>query len=396
MKEMKLDIAMAKDIPWELTQGATPATTIHVKYQPYEALRQRFWRQYLARYDTDDTSAISQLELEIYLNSLGSTLTKSTIESFFTRYGKNPEEDELLLDKPIQCLETELRRPLSEKKRVDVNEESRSSGVSASITLILTVTDKLGEDLDPGGVLFANFYRFIPEWKLRNRSLQSTSFRTTNIEVRLSCQPDAFFTQPQPQPPSVAGTQLNWVPPVINGWVVPCALPFQLHLLSRTQGCVHYTLALHCLAFASPSALSHTLSQPQPMFSLPPSSDVSRSHPIICSCHLALGLASPATLSHGLTASLLCRICVPIKPPTHPNTCSCLALALASPATLSRTLSHSLTASPLRHCLAFASPSTISRSRPRLRPVATGSLPVVVMSRISPTATGTDHQPVQP
>ena len=147
MKEMKLDITMAKDIPWELTQSATPAITIRAKYQPYAALRQRFWRQYLTQYDTDDTGAISQLELRSMLDSLGSTLTKSTVESFYTHYGKNPEEDELSLDEAIQCLETELCRPLSEKKRVDVNEESRSA-VSASTTPILTVMDKLGKDLD--------------------------------------------------------------------------------------------------------------------------------------------------------------------------------------------------------------------------------------------------------
>ncbi len=148
MKEMKLDVTMAKDIPWELTQSATPSITIRAKYQPYAALRQKFWRQYLTQYDTDDTGAISQLELRSMLDSLGSTLTKSTIESFFIRYGKNPEEDELSLDEAIQCLETELCRPLSEKKRVDVNEESRSSGVSVSTTPILTVMDKLGKDLD--------------------------------------------------------------------------------------------------------------------------------------------------------------------------------------------------------------------------------------------------------
>ncbi len=50
----------------------------------------RFWRQYLKQYDTDDTSALSHIELTSMLDSLGSTLTRTTVSSFFTRYGKDP------------------------------------------------------------------------------------------------------------------------------------------------------------------------------------------------------------------------------------------------------------------------------------------------------------------
>ena len=143
MKEMKLELTMAKDITWELTQGVTPTITIRAKYQPYAAMRQRFWRQYLTQYDTDDTGAISQLELTSMLDSLGSTLTRSTIESFFVRYGKNSEEDELMMDEAIQCLETELCRPLSEKKRVDVSEEGQNPNTAP----VWSVVDKLGQEL---------------------------------------------------------------------------------------------------------------------------------------------------------------------------------------------------------------------------------------------------------
>ncbi|KIM43468.1 hypothetical protein M413DRAFT_25830 [Hebeloma cylindrosporum] len=65
------------------------------KYQPYDALRQWFWRQYLKQYDTNDTNALSNLELTSMLDSLGSTLlgstlAQSTMASFFTRDGKKP------------------------------------------------------------------------------------------------------------------------------------------------------------------------------------------------------------------------------------------------------------------------------------------------------------------
>jgi hypothetical protein len=42
------------------------------------------------------------------LDSLGSTLSRTTVNSFFTRHNKKPLEDELSMSEAIQCLETEL------------------------------------------------------------------------------------------------------------------------------------------------------------------------------------------------------------------------------------------------------------------------------------------------
>ena len=56
------------------------------------------------------------------LDSLGSTLSMETIDSFFTRWGKNPQTDELTFPETIRCLETEICRPNSEKKRIDPSE----------------------------------------------------------------------------------------------------------------------------------------------------------------------------------------------------------------------------------------------------------------------------------
>jgi phosphatidylserine decarboxylase len=52
------------------------------------------------------------------LDSLGSTLSAETVNSFFTRNGKKPQEDELTVAEIIQCLETEVGRPTNEKKRI--------------------------------------------------------------------------------------------------------------------------------------------------------------------------------------------------------------------------------------------------------------------------------------
>ena len=120
----------------------THLSFISAKYQPYDALRQHFWRQYLTQYDTDDTKTMSHLELTSMLDSLGSTLTRSTVSSFFTRFGKNPYHDDLTIPQAIQCLEAELGRPDSEKKRLDLDEDS-----SFSATPVLSLADDRGQEL---------------------------------------------------------------------------------------------------------------------------------------------------------------------------------------------------------------------------------------------------------
>lgn len=86
------------------------------------------------------------------LDSLGSTLTKSTIASFFARYGKNPNEDELTVDQVVLCLEEELGRPDSEKKHLNVD-ESRETSVIA--TPLLLASDPKGEIINLDGLDFS-------------------------------------------------------------------------------------------------------------------------------------------------------------------------------------------------------------------------------------------------
>ncbi|KZV90616.1 hypothetical protein EXIGLDRAFT_710770 [Exidia glandulosa HHB12029] len=130
MKEFKLPLSTRKDMPWEAKHS--PYITVRAKYQPYDALRQRFWRQYLKQYDSDDTGTLSRLEITSMLDSLGSTLTRETIDNFFTSRGKTLEE-ELTTDEVIVSLEAELSRPQSEKKEV-VPGESSTEPSSVSMT----------------------------------------------------------------------------------------------------------------------------------------------------------------------------------------------------------------------------------------------------------------------
>ncbi|KAL1664147.1 phosphatidylserine decarboxylase-domain-containing protein [Schizophyllum commune] len=143
--EYKLNIATDKSHAWEARHN--PVIIVRAKYQPYDALRQRFWRQYLRQYDTDDTGSLSHVEITSMLDSLGSTLTRSTIHSFFTRYGKQPHEDELTMDEVVQCLEDEIGKPDAERKRVGDDADDDPS-TSAIATPVIGLSDAQGREID--------------------------------------------------------------------------------------------------------------------------------------------------------------------------------------------------------------------------------------------------------
>jgi phosphatidylserine decarboxylase len=77
-----------------------------------------FWRQFLKQYDIDESGDMSRLEISSMLDSLGSTLSSQTINSFFTRFGKDPFEGSITIPQAVQCLETEICKPQSERKRL--------------------------------------------------------------------------------------------------------------------------------------------------------------------------------------------------------------------------------------------------------------------------------------
>ncbi|KAJ7679386.1 phosphatidylserine decarboxylase-domain-containing protein [Mycena polygramma] len=138
MKEFKLKLEIGagggrEPVIWESKHS--PVISFRAKYQPYSLLRQRFWRQYLKQYDTDDTKTLSHVEITSMLDSLGSTLTGSTIDSFFTRFGKDPRCDDLTVEEAIRCLETELLRPSNERRRVDEDSSGAGTGTGAAASI---------------------------------------------------------------------------------------------------------------------------------------------------------------------------------------------------------------------------------------------------------------------
>lgn len=67
------------------------------------------------------------------LDSLGSTLTQQTLESYFTAFNKSHETDELTFDEVIMCLEHEINKDRSEKQKVH-GDEFVSSTLSGAVT----------------------------------------------------------------------------------------------------------------------------------------------------------------------------------------------------------------------------------------------------------------------
>ena len=89
-----------------------PQLFIRAKYMPYPALRQQFWRAMLRQYDTDESGEISKVELTTMLDTLGSTLRESTIDSFFQRFphkAADGDEGDLTFDEAVICLEDQVQ-----------------------------------------------------------------------------------------------------------------------------------------------------------------------------------------------------------------------------------------------------------------------------------------------
>ena len=85
-------------------------------------------------------------ELTSMLDSLGSTLTCSTVLSFFTCFDKKAHHDDIMIDQAIQYLKAEPGKPESEKKRLDADDGLPD--LSISVTPVRqSITGDRGQEL---------------------------------------------------------------------------------------------------------------------------------------------------------------------------------------------------------------------------------------------------------
>ncbi|KAM5356991.1 hypothetical protein ACJZ2D_016725 [Fusarium nematophilum] len=125
-----------------------PVLYLRAKYMPYPALRQQFWRAMLRQYDADESGRISRIELTTMLESLGSTLSETTIDSFFQRFphrdADNDENWELTMDEALICLEDQLEG----KRRQSGTVGDKLKGLMPEMKNLLHVS---GHGTDTGG-----------------------------------------------------------------------------------------------------------------------------------------------------------------------------------------------------------------------------------------------------
>lgn len=122
LKAYTLPLTLKNKDRWEAKHN--PQMYIKAKYLPYPALRQQFWRAMLKQYDSDDNAWLSKVELTTMLDTLGSTLKESTIESWFKRYEKANASDNagiahLTFDQAVICLEDQLQQTNQKKTWMD-------------------------------------------------------------------------------------------------------------------------------------------------------------------------------------------------------------------------------------------------------------------------------------
>lgn len=136
-----------------------PVLYLKVKYLPYQALRQQFWRAMLRQYDADESGQIDKVELITMLDTLGSTLHNSTIDGFFDRWwetnkahgvqGKDGNRV-LTMDQAVICLEEQLMKSREAQSRFHRPHWDRGASTRSTLNAPLTESSSSAEN-SPGG-----------------------------------------------------------------------------------------------------------------------------------------------------------------------------------------------------------------------------------------------------
>ncbi|KAI8370475.1 phosphatidylserine decarboxylase-domain-containing protein [Radiomyces spectabilis] len=87
-----------------------PTLTFRAKFMPYDEIRRMFWIALARTYDVDGSGTLSRLEVQSMLETIGSTLSETTIDSFWRQHGQDPknENDELPIENLVSSLEAHM------------------------------------------------------------------------------------------------------------------------------------------------------------------------------------------------------------------------------------------------------------------------------------------------
>ncbi|ORZ28758.1 phosphatidylserine decarboxylase-domain-containing protein [Lobosporangium transversale] len=107
MKEYVLKVVIASNIK---KQTEDTYLKVRAKFVTYTDLRRRFWLGLAKAFDVEPRKSLfSKLLIQAMLEGLGSNLSSKTVDSFFTPYGKDPDQDELTFDELFERLESQVR-----------------------------------------------------------------------------------------------------------------------------------------------------------------------------------------------------------------------------------------------------------------------------------------------
>ncbi|ODQ80557.1 hypothetical protein BABINDRAFT_160822 [Babjeviella inositovora NRRL Y-12698] len=98
---LKLELKQAK-----YAEKYRPELKVRTRFLHYDELRRQFWMKLLAQYDMNKDGHFDFMELTVFLESIGSTLSDETIESFYAKHGKSlPNGDTLGFEEIVDSLE---------------------------------------------------------------------------------------------------------------------------------------------------------------------------------------------------------------------------------------------------------------------------------------------------
>ncbi|CAO3648032.1 unnamed protein product [Mucor hiemalis] len=97
-------LQMANADKWK---NKRPTLTIRAKFLPYDQIRKMFWIALAKNYDVKSSGSLSRLEVQSMLETIGSTITETTIDKFWEHFNKG-ENDDLTIDQLVECLEQHI------------------------------------------------------------------------------------------------------------------------------------------------------------------------------------------------------------------------------------------------------------------------------------------------
>jgi phosphatidylserine decarboxylase len=93
----------------EKWRNKRPTLTIRFKFMPYNQVRKMFWLHLAKAYDAEHTNTLSKLQVQSMLETIGSTITEATIDSFWKSFQKDPDTNELTINELVESLENHMK-----------------------------------------------------------------------------------------------------------------------------------------------------------------------------------------------------------------------------------------------------------------------------------------------